>query len=354
MKRAVVTIVQIAITVGVLAYLLRSPEKRAEMGRALMAADRAWLVAGFLAYGVVEFLVAVRWDTLLRVQGIFLSRARLTKLTLIGLFFSFFTPGGTGADVVRAYYLLKEAPGKGPAAVLSVLIDRVVGLFAVIALGAVMIAWQWTWLTSTAETRQFVLSSLVILGVGIAAVGFSAVLSGFGWVHRLPPKFPFRDKIAELALAFNQYGHAWRASLNALISSLVCHLGYFYVFYCAGRAFASPGVRVPTLVEMFAVMPVVNTIISLPIGMNGLGVREVLFQSFFSKLAGVSEGVAVLTSSTGFLLTAVWGVVGGLLYVFYRPSEHARLREISAKMAALEHEVAETEMALETADDSKR
>jgi hypothetical protein len=353
MKRAAVTVIQILITVAVFAFLLRSPAKRQEIVHALRTADRFWLIAGSLAYGMVELIAAWRWEVLLHVQGIFLSRARLIMILLTGVFFNFFIPGGTGGDLVRAFYLIKEAPGKGPAAVLSVLIDRVVGLFALIMLGGVMIGWQWEWLTSTPETRKLVLSGLIVLGVATAAVGFAAILSGFGLVHRLPPRFPQRERLAELALALNQYGRARMPSLKALISSLACNLGYFLVFYCAARAYAAPGVRVPTLTEMFAVLPVVNTLIALPIGMNGLGVREALFETFFNKLAGVPGGVAVLISSTGWLLTAVWGVIGGVVYLFYRPSEHAKIAAIDLEIAAVEHEVAEAEIALEEAEEEE-
>ena len=57
---------------------------------------------------------------------------------------------------------------------------------------------------------------LIVLGIATAAVGFAVILSGFGLVHRLPAKFPKREKLAELALALNQYGHAWQASLKAI------------------------------------------------------------------------------------------------------------------------------------------
>ena len=46
-------------------------------------------------------------------------------------------------------------------------------------------------------------------------------------------------------------------------------------------------------------------------------------------------------------------LIGGGLYLFYRPSEHARLREIRSEVATLEHAVAEEEVALEIAKEEK-
>jgi len=101
-------------------------------------------------------------------------------------------------------------------------------------------------------------------------------------------------------------------------------------------------------------MPIINTITSLPISVGGLGVREKLFQIFLGDLCGVSDAVAAIMSTTGYALNLVWGLLGGLLYLFYRPSEHARLREMRSEVATLEHAVAEEEIALETAAEEKR
>ena len=137
-----------------LLFLLHDPAKRAEFTEVLRHAQRHWLIAGVIVYGLVEVVAAWRWERLLHVQKIFLSRWRLVTLLLIGLFFNFFIPGGTGGDVVKVFYLIKEAPGRGAAAVLSVLIDRIVGLFSLILLAGCFIFFRWDWLTSTPETRQ--------------------------------------------------------------------------------------------------------------------------------------------------------------------------------------------------------
>jgi len=48
----------------------------------------------------------------------------------------------------------------------------------------------------------------------------------------------------------------------------------------------------------------------------------------------------VLISTSGFLVIAVWGVIGGIIYILYRPSEHAKLAEISLEVTHLEEEIA--------------
>lgn len=347
MKKTLLTLLQIAVTVGLLWYVFRDPAKRAEMLATLRGADTRWLLAGILIYGVVEFLAGVRWVLLLRVQGVGLSVGRTFALLLIGLFFNFFLPSGTGGDVVKIYYLLKETHGQRALALLSVLMDRILGLAGLILLAGLIVAWRWDWLLSTPTTAHGVWTTLFILSSAVFGIAFSFIVTGYGLVHRLPERFPGRERLAELALAYNLYARAWRSSLAGLALSLISHVGYFGVFYCAARSFASEGVKIPSLPDLIAVLPVVNTIAAMPISLGGLGVREGLFQVFLGQLCGVSEALAVLISSTGYLLTLAWGVVGGLIYLCYRPSEHARMREIRAEVAKVEHTVAEAELAAE-------
>ena len=354
LKKAALTSLQIGVTLAILYFVFRDPAKRAEMGAALLRANSMWLFLGIVAYGVVEICAGVRWQLLLRVQGIALSWRRVFALTMIGLCFNFVIPGGTGGDVVKIFDLLKETVGKRTAALLSVLVDRLIGMIGLIVLAGFFTATHWTWLTSSPHTARYVWIVFVILGGSILGLGFSFVVSGLGLVHRLPAKMPGREKLAELALAYNLYGRAWKSSLAAFGLSLGVHLGYILTYYCSTLAYASPDTRTPPPREFFAITPIVDTLVSLPISVGGVGVREGLFQIFLGNLCGVPEAVAVVISSTGYVLTLFWGLVGAAIYLAYRPSEHARLREMRREVAAVEHSAAETEFELEAARKAER
>jgi uncharacterized protein (TIRG00374 family) len=351
MKRASLTALQIAITAGILWFVFRDPHKRSEMAAALSHANPLWLLLGFALYGAVELCAAVRWQYLLRVQGVHLSWARTFALVMIGLFFNFFIPGGTGGDAVKVFYLLKETPGHRAGAVLSVLVDRLIGLCALIALAAALIAMKWSWLMSDPETAHWTEVALLVLGGSLLFLITSFAITGFHLVHKLPARFPGRDKLAELALAYRHYGRRWRTSLVAFVLSIIAHAGYWGTFYCAAQSFAAPAKTLPTFAEFFALMPIVGTITALPISVGGLGWREVLFQTFLSNLCDASEGVAVAISSSGYFLTLAWGLIGGLMYLAYRPSAHPKLRDMRAEVAAFEHKVAAREIALESRQD---
>ena len=149
MKKAFLALLQLGLTFGLLYWVFHDPYKRQALHDEFMQADWRWLAAGVGAYGVFEILAGIRWQILLRVQGIHITWWRLYGLLLVGLFFSLFIPGGTGGDIIKGYYLLKEAPvGRKTSAALSVVMDRLLGLLGVAVLLGVVTAVQWKWLTA--------------------------------------------------------------------------------------------------------------------------------------------------------------------------------------------------------------
>ena len=96
MKKVLLTLFQIAVTVGMLIWVFHDPNQRAKMAEALRTADYRWVGAGILAYILVEVFAAFRWQILLRVQKIRLSFPRITGLFFIGMFYNQFLPGEIG------------------------------------------------------------------------------------------------------------------------------------------------------------------------------------------------------------------------------------------------------------------
>ena len=124
MKKTLLTILQLLVTGALLYWVFHDPKVREGMAIAIRDADYRWIVAAILMYVVVEIAAVVRWQILLKVQGINLSNGRIAALFFIGMFYNQFLPGGTGGDIVKTYLLWKETPTKKPGALLAVLFDR--------------------------------------------------------------------------------------------------------------------------------------------------------------------------------------------------------------------------------------
>ena len=342
MKKILVTLFQLSVTIALLYWVYHDPTKRAQMAEALRNAHFSWVAFGIVAYVVVEIAAAFRWHVLLKVQGIHLSFWRLSGLFLIGMFYNQFLPGGTGGDIIKSYFLLKETPDKKAGALLAVVFDRFIGLVALVMITGTLISLRFDFLSQTAETRRLLWLLLVLLGGSILALLSTFVITGFNLFHSLPKKFPGREKLIEISAAYHLYARQWRATLVAFGASVVAHLATFSIFLCAAYAL---GAAVP-LVNFFAVMPVERTISALPISFAGIGLREKVLQIMLNGLCGVPEATAILIGSLSFLIILICCLPGAIVYFFYKPSvaiAHVKLREMEKEIAVLEHGISETE-----------
>ena len=63
---------------------------------------------------------------------------RTTEISLVAHFFNSFLLGSTGGDLLKAYYAARETHHKKTEAVMTVLVDRLVGLFAMLLFACLM------------------------------------------------------------------------------------------------------------------------------------------------------------------------------------------------------------------------
>ncbi len=325
MKKALIWLLHVGSTVALLWWVFHEPAKQQALKDAVLQADWRWLVAGVAAYGIFELLAGVRWQMLLRVQGVHLSWSRLYGLLMVGLFFSLFMPGGTGGDLVKGYYLLKEAPvGRKTSAALSIVMDRLLGLLGVAILTGTITALRWDWLTTDPTSKNFVLLGIGVLAACVGGMVLAGIVSGARLIHRLPEKLPGRNFLATLTGAYAMYGRAWLATLAAIIISILAHGAHYTTFWCASRAIEMSGPRKPSALELYSALPIIETVSALPLTPGGLGTREKLFDDMLTTLADLEEGIAPSISMLGYCCIAFWGIVGGFFYLFYRPSKAER------------------------------
>lgn len=318
MKRIITTLLQAGVTAGLLWWIFRDAERREMMAVALREANFWWLLPGIAAIAAAIALQTWRWQLLLAAQEIRPGWRRIGCLNLIGMFFNLFLPGGTGGDIVKIYYAMREAPQRKMAALLSVIVDRVIGLLGliVVACAVSLLALPLLW---SHELTRALLGVLVLILGGAGAVILGAILVDLlGLGGRLPSWLPLREKIAELAAAFGIFARDRKRVGAAFLLSVPVHLLIFSTYFFAARSLGSP----LELFQIFSVLPIVLTIASLPISLAGIGVREELLQQTLGALFQTPEGLSVLIGFTGFAMLAFWGLVGGGVYLFYRSSDH--------------------------------
>lgn len=335
MKRHLLTAIQVVITIGLLWWIFRNPDQNQKLLAALEAANNWWLVPGLAALGGGLLLQAKRWLILLEVQGIVISYWRSLRILLIGMFFNLFLLGSTGGDIIKIFLIMREAPDKKAGALLSVFIDRVVGVLALAAVSTVVILLRWDDLMKHEVTRYGIATAAVILGGSIGFILVAWLTGRFDLATRLPHWLPVRDKIAEAAGAFVEYARAGKSVGMAFLLSIPAHLLMFSTFWFGAKAFAA-GL---SLLSIYCVMPIVATVTALPISVGGAGLREGLFIKILGSLYATPEPIATLVSLSGSMMQIFWSLIGGAIYLVYRSTQHASVAEMEQSVKELEKRV---------------
>ena len=339
-KKALLTLLQVAVTVGLLWWVFHDPDKRSQMAEALRQANWGWLLVGVAVFFCCTLLATVRWKVLLSVQGISMTWLRTWQLFMIGMFFNLFMLGSTGGDVVKMFLTMREAPNNRGAALLSVFMDRVIGMMALILISLAFLYFRYDVLSHSNASAALLNTLLWLLAAAVLVTVGMFVASAFGWVHYLPSWTPLRGRIVELSTACHMYAKGWRLTIWAFLVSFPLFALFFITFYCAARAFTDQ----LGLVDIFSVLPIVAVITAIPISVSGIGLRESLFVSLLAPF-GVSAAVATLISVTGFLINTIGSLAGGIVFLLYRSSTHEaiNLRDMAKEVDRVEDQIEHSE-----------
>ena len=274
---------------------------------------------GLIFTGV--FITATRWWLLLGAAEVRARWYDALRLTSLGLFFNIVVPGLTGGDLIKAVLVAKENPGKRTAAVVSVFVDRLLGLFTLLSMGAAVI------LAVGGEFAEVRTTVLVLLVGGLlgALVYTSAPLRRLVRFDALVARLPMGGAIARLDQAVLIYSRHRLLLVAAYLMSVVNHMMIIVAILALGRAF---GDQVLDLVDYVIVVSVGNTVSALPIAPGGWGVGEAAYGYLYTRL-GAAATLGVATSVGYRLCNMTIGLLGGLFLLLPGArAERARIEQL--------------------------
>ena len=115
----------------------------------LHRADPGWLVLGVAFAGAGELANIFRWQIFLRMQKVKIPLARTAMVYMIGVFFSLFLLGVIGGDVMRAAYLCADQDDKKRGVIMSVIVDRLIGMLVLVPLALLIVLFRYRWFHQT-------------------------------------------------------------------------------------------------------------------------------------------------------------------------------------------------------------
>lgn len=286
-----------------LLFLLTQIDLRAVLA-ALSNVKWAGLLVAFALFIAGVFIRSYRWQILLDALDLRMPLRTLTSLYFVGSFFNTVLPTGFGGDVVKAAELAHTS-GRGGEALGTVVMDRFLGIVALLAMGvaALLLAGDWV------DRR-------ITWAIGFL---FAALLVGFWllrkrWLmSRLSQLVPqrWREPILSFlrALYSGLQGYSARTLAWAMAVSVLFNVTWVAVNVVLGWSLGIDA----SLAQYLVFVPLVSLSLLLP-SVGGLGVRELTYVGLFG-LIGIPEEQAFALGILVYAVTFATGLIGGLIYL---------------------------------------
>jgi len=332
MRMLIQTILKLTVVAALLMWLTHSDKLDFRHLRVLID-DPAIFAANLALWSFAYIGVStLRWWLLLRGVGLHVGYMRAVHLQLIGFFLNTTMPGAVGGDIVKAVYLIRDQKGSQgkTRAMLTVLLDRAVGLAALFVMAAIAIAYNFEFFLQ----RPPMVPLMVFIAVGLAAilVGFGIVMYPFK-----PGKDPFRSllsrpwpgfsavlKIYEALSAYRQ--QPWILLAAVGLSIVVQSTAVLYALFLTERLTG----QTPHFSVFCTIYPIGIMTTALPLAPGGLGLGHLAFEKLFT-MVGLTGGANIFNiTALGQLFLNLFGFIP---YLFYR-SSMGSLKSIQDKLGS--------------------
>lgn len=307
MRKNLLLVVKISISIALLAYLLTTTHLPALFQR-IRSGDPLLLLAAIAIYIVMLLLSMWRWHLLLQAQGFGTPFGPLSASYLVATFFNNFLPSNIGGDLIRVRDSARFI-GSRTTSLAVVAIDRILGFAALYLLAATAYAF------GGALVRGLVGAKLVIFGLGIVFAALAAVFFLPGIAGRLMAfcrlnRWHFaQERFAVVQAAVHVYRRRVGSVWLAFLASLALQALLVVYFYAVGH-----GLHIQlTLASCFLMVPLCSLVQALPISFNGWGVREGLFIVYFGQV-GLPRDSALAFSLVGAGLVVLLSLSGAVVW----------------------------------------
>jgi len=287
------------------------------------------LISAALLNLIISFYFASwRWQILLVVQKIRLPRWDCYKLNLIGLFFNYVMPGGVGGDVVKAFYLVKDHPRNRMGAGMSVLLDRVMGLYAMLLLAITSLSFHYSSVIDNPQLK-FIFQSMIIAFIGFTfglALALSDQFRQAGW-----KKYIEHSKIGKKLISAYEAVHSYSKHRKILVRSVILSLitQIFAILLMAWLGYQL-GFTETTLGTYFSVVPLGFMVTAIPISPAGVGVGQMAFFYLFNLFMGHESQVGPTVMTAYQVLNFILGLVGVWFFIQRKSS----LKEVEGSLGS--------------------
>ena len=285
--------------------------------------DKSLFGLGAVSFLFFVLIINTRWWWLLRANELGVRLLEAQRFGWIGLFCSNAMPGSVGGDLIKAVYIVERCSGDRFRAVVSILVDRIIGLLSLLlacSIGCLFIVTrfpEFAWTVWICALGVFVGCNLLL------SPGLRSLLRFEMLISRLPKRLgKFVTQLDDAVLQYR--GNLKGIGLWLLASPLIYSLFIGSVILMAQAI----GVGLPWT-DYLSIVPAAMVVQAVPIMPAGWGIGELAYGTLIAEfgaetLPGVPDAEQIMRTR-GVALSVVhrihviaWSLLGGLLMLWDR------------------------------------
>lgn len=305
LKKTLVLFIKIAVAAVIVALLIKYNYQDFRNG--IREFNYYWFIPAFIAYVTHMFFCSWRWYRLAQMIGVKLSVNEAFVVTMQSYFWSLVIPGGAiGGDVARlAITAKRQPPGAKAEGILTILMDRAIGMVALFGMTIVLVLLSipqlmnieiaGTELSNTVKISGIIAILLLCIAGNAAmmALFFHRQLTKLAIVRRL---FAWGDSqshgmVQRLTDAIDLYAKNWRQlSYLTIVSVFMVHgmtvLAVLFLIYGLNISQIS-------LIGIFTAVSIGNIAGLIPLSLSGIGLRDAVLLGLL-RADNLPDNIAVI------------------------------------------------------------
>lgn len=278
-----------------------------------------WTIAAAASLLLITLPIASwRWAIVLRALSVAVPLPPLFRIVCISTFVSQISFGPGSADAVRGIYAWRILRGATGRIAVSILVDRGLGLLALLALAATTTTLRWRRVGAVPELKLLAVSLLVCLAGGLVAGAILLAAPLALPMHS--PRLQRHQRLARFLRQIRDVLLAFRKKLGALVGSaclsFIIHVLSIVSFLIVARGMPVGDV---SLLDVAVAAPLAMVANILPFTPGGLGIGEAAFDQICRWLAPAAASAPYASLFFAFrAISLVVLIPGAVAFVMHR------------------------------------
>lgn len=336
-KQTVVLVLKLGLAAALLYYLYHQASANDKFDE-LRNTSKDWgLLALATGCCLVSILITfVRWMILVRAVGLPFTLGDALRLGFQGFALNFVSLGNVGGDLFKAIFIAREHHGHKTEAIATVVIDRLIGLYALFLVASGTVLFGGSSLAEVDEVRILKTATLVCTAVGAVVLAAFMIPGPLGRrIGHAATALPLVGHVAgKLIRAMRLYRQRYPSLLVALLLSLCVHVLLAVTLWLVASGLLGAA---PTLVEHLFITPLAALAGAVPIVPAGLGTFEFALDFLYQQAqagGAVAAGDGLIVALAYRVITMLAALVGVYYLVRGRKKVVAAMHEAQEEAEA--------------------